>query len=45
VLGVKAQPKCFDLLKSGKIPENQGKNVAQRCLTSKNDAQRLQKNT
>jgi len=29
----------------GKIPENPGKNVPQRCLTSKNGAQRLQKNT
>jgi len=36
----------------GKIPENlglnpwnPGKNVAQHCLTSKNGAQRLQKNT
>jgi len=28
-----------------KIPENPGKNGAQRCLTSKNGAQRLQKNT
>jgi len=29
----------------GKIPKNPGKNGAQRCLTSKNGAQRLHKNT
>jgi len=28
----------------GKIPENLGKNGTQRCLTSKNGAQGLQKN-
>jgi len=29
----------------GKSPENPGKNSAQRCLTSQNDAQYLHKNT
>jgi len=29
----------------GKSPENPGKNSAQRCLTSKNGAQNLHKNT
>jgi len=44
-------PKSFDLRKNlgkipenlGKIPEILGKNGAQRCLTSKNGAQHLQK--
>jgi len=45
MLGVKTQPKCFDLLKSGQIPENLGKNIAHRRLISKNGAERLQKNT
>jgi len=41
VHGCKRTPKSFDLLK---IPENPGKNGAQRCLTSKNGAQGLQEN-
>jgi len=34
-----------DVEKGNKILENLGKNSAQRCLTSNNGAQRLQKNT
>jgi len=43
--GCKRTPKSFDLLNLDKIPENPGENGAQRCLTSKNGAQDLQKNT
>ena len=34
-----------NLANQSKIPENPGKNGAQRCLTLKNGVQRLQKNT
>ena len=43
--GVQDHPQKFWFVESpGKIPENLGKNGAQCCLTSKNGAQRLQKN-
>jgi len=41
-----AHPQKFLFVENpGEIPENPGKNSAQRCSTSKNGAQRLQKNT
>ena len=43
--GAIAHPEFWSVENLGKIPENLGKNGAQRCLTSKNGAQRLQKNT
>ena len=46
VQGLQAQPKKFWLAENlGKSPENPGKNIAQHCLTSKNGAQALHKNT
>jgi len=43
--GARAPPKVLICQNLCKIPGNLGKNYAQRCLASKNGAQRLQKNT
>jgi len=46
VHGLQAHPKMFWFAENlGKSPENPGKNGTQRCLTSKNGAQGLHKNT
>jgi len=44
--GSESAPKKFFICRKnlGKISENPSKNDAQRCLSSKNGAQRLQKN-
>jgi len=45
-MGSKRNRSSFDLLKiKPKTPENPGKNILQRCLTSQNGAQDLHKNT
>ena len=43
--GEKPPPKVLMFWNPGKIPENTGKNGVLRCLTSENNAQRLQKST
>ena len=43
--GSNRNPNVLIYWNPGKIPANPGKNVTQRCLTSNNGAQRLQKNT
>jgi len=45
-VGVQAHLQKFSFAENlSKIPENRGRNCAQRCLTSKNSTQGLQKNT